>query len=229
MLRLFWVRNPDGTTAFGFGVLAPSEGRNGGLDATPTQLATKIAAVIGFIRHQLLRSGFGSTAFLRHTDRLQCGFGQLDLVMMSRIQIQPNRQAIPVTHHHHFGALAHLRLAYAIAPFLAGTKLPSRNACTHSILSAASNWLSSVRQICSHTPSSLHSLNRRQQVAGEPYCRGTSPSSAHTKSHSACLARHSVDAPACSPSGESTLRLLPIVRRLSHVCSSLHFILTSHF
>src|SRR5690606_41389784 len=58
--------------------------------------------------------------------------------------------------------------------FLAGTNRPSRKAWDHSIFSSASIRLNSARQIRSHVPSSDHGFNRRQQVVGEPYCRGMS-------------------------------------------------------
>jgi hypothetical protein len=78
-----------------------------------------------------------------------------------------NRQTVTIGHHHHLATLAHLGLAYSIAPFLAGTKLPSRKACAHSSFCWASNWLRKARQIRSHVPSWDHSFSRRQQVVSD--------------------------------------------------------------
>jgi hypothetical protein len=93
---------------------------------------------------------------------------------LGTVHMQANRQPVTVSHHHHFGAFDHLGLAYSRPPFLAGTKLPSRNACAHSILLWASNSPSRVRQIRSQVSLALHSLRRRQHVVGEPYSRGMS-------------------------------------------------------
>lgn len=90
------------------------------------------------------------------------------------VHIQPDGQTAAIDHRHPFRAFADLRLAYAIAPFLAGTKLPSRKVCAHSNLPSASNRLRKARQLLSHVPSCDHSFSRRQQVRSEPYSPGTS-------------------------------------------------------
>jgi hypothetical protein len=64
--------------------------------------------------------------------------------------MQADGQPVAIHHCHDFRAFADLHLAYAIAPFLAGTKLPSRKACAHASLPWASSWLRQVRQIRSH-------------------------------------------------------------------------------
>src|SRR5690606_11268081 len=105
-------------------------------------------------------------------------FRQRQFVRLGTVHMQSNGQAAAIDHHHHFRAFTDLRLAYSIAPFLAGTTLPSKMACAHSSFPSVSSWLRKVRQIRSHVPSSDHSFNRRQQVLSEPYSRGRS-SQAH--------------------------------------------------
>ena len=94
--------------------------------------------------------------------------------MVGAVQIQTDRHPVSIRYHHNLGSLAHLGFSNPVSPFLAGTNRPSRKAWDHSIFSSASIRLNSARQIRSHVPSSDHCFNRRQQVVGEPYCRGMS-------------------------------------------------------
>ncbi len=136
---------------------------------------TKASAIIGFVCHQFFRSRLGTATFARNRGGLQRWFGQCQFMRLGTVYIQANGQATAaIDYRHHFRAFADLRLACSIAPFLAGAKLPSRRACAHSSLPAASRWLREVRQIRSHVPSSDHAFNRRQHVLSEPYSRGRS-------------------------------------------------------
>jgi len=169
----------DGTASLGFDALAPLESRDSRLDTPLSQLLAKLFAVISFICYQLLWSGLGSASLTRwrgHSNALQGGICQLQFVRLSRVYMQADGQPVPIYHNHHLGAFAHLGLAYSRPPFLAGTKLPSKNACAHSILLWASNLLNRVRHIFSQVCSSLldHSCKRRQQVVEEPYSPGIS-------------------------------------------------------
>ena len=164
----------DGATPLWLFALATLKGGNGRLDAAPTQLAPKICAVIGFVSHQFLRSCLRTSAFARNANRLQRRLSQREFMGLGTVHMQADRQTAAIDHRHHFRAFADLRLAYSIAPFLAGTKLPSKKACAHSSFPSASNWLRKARQIRSHLPSSDHSFNRRQQVLSEPYSPGRS-------------------------------------------------------
>jgi hypothetical protein len=164
----------DRTPALRLASLAALNGRDGRLDAPSAQSLTKRMAVVGFVRHQLLRAGTRPAPWPRDTDGRQGGVRQLALVRSGTVYVQADRQAMTVSHDHHFTALAELRFADPSSPFFAGTKLPSRKACAHSSLPWASSWLNSVRHIRSQVPSADHALKRRQHVAGEPHARGTS-------------------------------------------------------
>jgi hypothetical protein len=61
-----------------------------------------------------------------------------------------------------------------LAPFLAGTKLPSRKVCLQSNLAWASRVLRNFNRMPSHTPWSCHSWSRLWQVDRLPYFGGRS-------------------------------------------------------
>lgn len=175
------VRDPhlDGSTSLGLDTFAPLESRNGRLDASPPQFLPELAAVIRFVCHQFLWSALRSASLSKwpgNSNAIQSGLRQPQFVRLSTIYVQADRQTVPINDHHHFAAFAHFGLTYSRPPFLAGTKLPSKNACAHSILLWASSLLSSVRHILSQVCSSPldHSCKRRQQVVEEPYSRGMS-------------------------------------------------------
>lgn len=162
------------TTALRLLAFAPFKGGDRRLDTTTTQLAPKVRTIIGFVSHQFLWTGLGTPAFARNRDGLQRRFRQREFMGLGTGHMQANRQTAALDDRHDLRAFANLGLAYAIAPFLAGTKLPSKKACVHSSFRSASSWPRKVRQIRSHVPSSDHSFSRRQQVLSEPYSRGKS-------------------------------------------------------
>jgi hypothetical protein len=53
---------------------------------------------------------------------------------------------VAIGHQRHLGTLAALSLTYASPPFLAGTKLPSKNTLAHSSLSCSFSTVSKLRQ-----------------------------------------------------------------------------------
>lgn len=87
---------------------------------------------------------------------------------------QPNsqRNTLTVSQYHPLCAFAALGFADCGAPFLAGAKLPSRNASSHRSSPSASKVPNSALQARNHTPCSSHCFNRRQQVEGEGYSAG---------------------------------------------------------
>jgi hypothetical protein len=95
-------------------------------------------------------------------------------VRLGTRDMQLDGQALALGDHHHFRALAHLGFPDRIAPFFAGTKLPSRKDLAHSGLLGASNWLSRARHMRSQVPSCDYVCRRRQHVVGEPYAWGMS-------------------------------------------------------
>jgi hypothetical protein len=164
----------DRTTTLRLLALAPLKGRNRHLDASFTQFSSKSATTIRLISRQRFGSSARTTAFLWHSDRLQRLISQRNFMRLSAVLVQTNRQTMTTYHQHHFAAFSDLGLAYSGAPPFAGTKLPSRKACTHSSFPWASSLLNKARRMSSQVSSSDHWLNRRQQVVYEPYSAGIS-------------------------------------------------------
>ena len=144
------------------------------LNTPPPQWSAKGLAVIPLVGHQLLRPCTWAAAPLRDLHRRQGRLGQCAFVWAGARHRQPDRQAMAVGNNHHLRALADFGLPDAGAPFFAGTKLPSKNACAHSSLPRASSWPNNIRHIRSQVPSRDQTWKRRQHVAGEPYARGAS-------------------------------------------------------
>ena len=86
------------------------------------------------------------------------------LPVAAALHIHPDRQALAIRNHHRFRALADCGLPDAGAPFWAGTKLPSQNACARSSLPWASSRRNNIRP---QVPSWDQAWKRRQHVAGE--------------------------------------------------------------
>jgi hypothetical protein len=147
--------------------------RNRWLDAPPVQVLAEGSAVIRFVRDQLPGPCAWANSPLWHLHRRQCQLGQHAFMRLCAIQMQPDGQAIAVGNSRTFRVFAHFGFAIARAPFFAGTKYLSTNACAHSILLWASNQLKNARQIRSHIPYLNQAQKRRQQVAGEAYTCGT--------------------------------------------------------
>ena len=150
-------------------------GRNTSFDSAPRQLAPEGSTVKTFVGDQFRHSGSGSSAPLfLDGDGSHCSARQTNFVRLRALAEQANRQTVAVSDQHHFTAFANLGAPNSIAPFLDGTKEPSRKAAAHSILPARSSDASSVCQTISQTPACDHSSNRRQHVVGEPYSLGKS-------------------------------------------------------
>jgi hypothetical protein len=137
------------------------------LDAAHPELTAQRIAVVAQIGDQSLRLAFGpSPSRSRHAYLRQRPFDQRHFRRRRAVQVVSQRNTLAVDHHHPLRALAPLRFTDAIAPFLAGAKLPSMKL---SLQSSWPRWSSSARkrrQTLSHTPRSSHRRSRRQQVAG---------------------------------------------------------------
>jgi hypothetical protein len=90
------------------------------------------------------------------------------------VQVVSQRNTLAVDHHHPLRALAAFGLSNAVAPFLAGAKLPSINASDQSNWPFSSSSARNERQTVSHTSCSSQSRSRLQQVDGLGYCLGKS-------------------------------------------------------
>jgi hypothetical protein len=84
------------------------------------------------------------------------------------------RNTLAVDHHHPLRSLAAFGLSNAIAPFLAGAKLPSANVSDQSSCPFSSSWAKKARQALSQMSCSSQSRNRLQQVEGLGNCFGRS-------------------------------------------------------
>jgi hypothetical protein len=144
-------------------------------DALGQQAAAQRIAVVGPVgddpQGTLLRS---APAAARNGDLFERALRQRHFPRTGRDQLASQRNTLAVDHHHPLRAFAALGFADAIAPFLAGTKLPSRNDSLQSNLPRWSSSPRNCRQILSHTSCSSHWRRRRQQVLGLGYSLGRS-------------------------------------------------------
>ena len=144
-------------------------------DAPVEQAFAQRVAVVGPVgdhaQWPLLRS---SLAAAWHRDSIQRAFRQGYFSRTGRDQLASQRNTLAVDHHHPLRALAALGFSNAVAPFLAGAKLPSRNDSLQSSLPRWSNSLRNCRQILSHTSCSSQCRSRRQHVLGLGYSLGRS-------------------------------------------------------
>src|SRR5512141_52268 len=113
-------------------------------------------------------------ACARHRDLRQCALGQSHFSRAGRNQSASQRNTLAVDHHHPLRAFAALGFADALAPFLAGAKLPSRNDSLQSSRPCWSNSDKNWRHTWSHTPRASHWRSRRQQVLALGYSGGKS-------------------------------------------------------
>jgi hypothetical protein len=90
------------------------------------------------------------------------------------VKVVSQRKTLAVDHHHPLRPLTPLGFADSRAPFLAGAKLPSRNASLHCNCGRSFNSARKARQTASQTPCSSQRCSRRQQVDGEGNSSGKS-------------------------------------------------------
>src|SRR5579859_535951 len=141
------------------------------VEETPTQGIAVVGPVGDHAQWPLLRS---SPAAAGHRNPVQSAFCQCYFPRTGRDQLASQRNTLAVDHHHPLRAFAALGFADALAPFLAGAKLPSRNDSLQSSLPRWSSSLRNCRQILSHTSRSSQCRSRRQQVLGLGYSLGKS-------------------------------------------------------
>src|SRR4051812_28615460 len=68
------------TTALRMFTLASLKGRDRRLNATSTQFAPQFRTIKAFVGHHFFRSGFRTSAFLRHANSLERGLCQRDFM-----------------------------------------------------------------------------------------------------------------------------------------------------
>jgi hypothetical protein len=102
-----------------------------------------------------------------YVDFRKRGFRKRNFTRRGTFQPNSQRKTLTVDQYHPLRALATLGFTDCEAPFFAGAKLPSKKVSSHWSRPSSSSAPSSVRHASSHTPSSSHFCNRRQQVEGE--------------------------------------------------------------
>lgn len=133
--------------------------------SAPTQAPAQRIAVVSPVGHHPPRPGLPAS-LARQADVLERGLGQLDFRRRGAGQLTSQRNTRAVDHHHPLRALAALGFANAVAPFLAGAKLPSRKLSCQSSLPRWSNSERNARHKRSQTPCSSQSRSRFQQTLG---------------------------------------------------------------
>ena len=137
------------------------------LDAATRQAVPKRVAVVGPVEDQSLRPGPPKAAVCAaEEDTIQRVFGERDLRRAGGVNGHSQRNTLAVCQYHKLCALPTFRRSDAAPPFFAGMNVPSRNASLQSSRPCSSSSPRKARQMVSHTPSSVHSFNRRQQVLG---------------------------------------------------------------
>ena len=148
--------------------------RDARLDSPPPQPVSECSRIVASVGYQFPGTTAGSSPGPRYPHRCQGSLGQSDLRPLGAGHQGSQGGPLVVYHQHKFGALALAGQSYLVSPFLAGAKVASRWARSHSSLPWASRVPSRVRQISSQTPCSCHWFSRRQQVTELPYSPGRS-------------------------------------------------------
>ena len=117
-----------------------------------------------------------------NTDFFERGLRKRSFSRRGTFKPNSQRKTLTVDQYHPLRSLATLGLADCSAPFLAGAKLPSRNASSHRSSPSPFKAPSNVRQASSQTFCSSHCFKRRQQVAGDGYLSGRNRQAAPVQS-----------------------------------------------
>ena len=145
------------------------------LVAAALQLPPRPVAVVSFVGNHPAQPALGPTPpCTRHTHRRERAGQQLHFRRRGRLQELSQRNTLAVDHHHPLRALAALGFANAVAPFLAGAKLPSTKLSLQSKRPRASSSARNCRHTSNQTSCSSHNCKRRQQGLGLGYSGGRS-------------------------------------------------------
>jgi hypothetical protein len=164
------------TPVLGRGANATPLVRADQLDAPSPQTAAQGITVVAFVGDHPLGLLPGSAAAPpgRDADGRQRHLREPDFRWGGPVKVVSQRKTLAVDHHHPLRPLAPLGFSDRSAPFLAGAKLPSRNASLQWSCWRSFNSPKNVRQICNQTPCCSQSRSRRQQVDGCGYRSGRS-------------------------------------------------------
>ncbi len=145
------------------------------VDTSLGQPLTKRIAVVFLVGNQTpwVFPGSSST-FSCYSDVVQCFFKQRNLVGGRRVQVVSQRNTFAVDHYHPLRSFTPFGRSDAVAPFLAGAKLPSINASDQSSWPRSSSLEIKARHALSHTSCSSQSRSLLQQVEALGNCFGRS-------------------------------------------------------
>src|SRR5918992_1261597 len=148
--------------------------RYGGLNPSSAQLPPEISAVVALVGGQAGWALAGSALRPRHSYLVYHRKSHGNLGHIGRGHQKSQGQPITFRHQVDGAAFAFPAIGDILAPFLPGTKLPSRKARLQSSLAWASRVLRNFSRMPSQTPWSCHSWSRRWQVDRLPYFGGRS-------------------------------------------------------
>jgi hypothetical protein len=163
---------PEFSAVFVLSLLAVLAVRNDEVDAAFLQPFAQRIGVVGAVGNHPFRLGSRPAFRAGDFDLGERGFRKRNFSRRGTFEPNSQRKTATVDQYHPLRALAALGFTDGGAPFFAGAKLPSRNVSSHFSSPSPSSAPSSARHASSHTSCSSHSINRRQQVAGEGYLSG---------------------------------------------------------
>jgi hypothetical protein len=138
-------------------------------------LSPQSITVVASVRDQASRlASRRPAAGTGHLDRVQRRVDERRFAGRGRRDAYSQRYTRAVDHHHALRAFATARVADGRAPFFAGAKVASMNACSHCNRPRASSWLRNARHSCSQMSWASQSRSRRQQVLPLGYPSGRS-------------------------------------------------------
>ena len=149
--------------------------RNQQADPSFLQPLSGRIAVVRLIPDQSLGSGsWSSRALFGDSDLSKSLIKERDLSRRGRVGMASERNTLAIDQYHALCSLSPLGLPDCRAPFFAGKKLASTKTSSQSRIPSWSSSERKARHISLRTPSSHHSLKRRQQVDGCGYRSGRS-------------------------------------------------------
>lgn len=144
-------------------------------DALLSQSFSQRVAVIALVGNQPAGIPFGpASARTRDGDSGYRFFEQRDFARGRTVQGGGQRNTLAVDHLHPLRSLAAFGRSDAVAPFLAGAKLPSAKASDQPNCLCLSNWARNARHALIQISCSSQSRSRLQQVEGLGKCLGRS-------------------------------------------------------
>ena len=148
--------------------------RNRGTNPSSSQFPPELCAVVALVSSQRVRSLLRPASSTRDANPVHHTQSHCHLGYAGTGHIEGQRQSLSLHHHVDRAPLNLPSVVDVLSPFLAGTKLPSRNAWLQSSLLCSSRVLRTLSHMCSHTPCSPHACKRRWQVEELPYRSGRS-------------------------------------------------------